>query len=73
MRAIDLAGGVSHLARALQVPADDLDDFKSGRHSTPGSVFLRVVEYLNERETAATLELRFPVSEGSNERKEAGH
>jgi hypothetical protein len=71
-RAMDLAGGVSHLARALQVSADDLDAFMAGRQAVPNWLFLRTVDFLNDKETAATLDLRFPSEPIRNGREERG-
>jgi hypothetical protein len=44
----------------------------SGRIPTPVSVFLRVVDFLNDRETAATLELRFPPAQDGIPREDRG-
>jgi hypothetical protein len=51
-RARDLAGGVSLLARALQVSADDLDDMLHAKTPVPTWLFLRAVDYVNEKERA---------------------
>jgi hypothetical protein len=66
-RAIDLVGGVSQLGLALEVAANDLDIFMAGREATPNWLFLRVVDFLNEMETAATLDLRFPCAQGKEQ------
>lgn len=52
-RARDLAGGVSFLARKLQVPPDELDDMLHGRSAIPSWIFLRAVDYVNEHETSS--------------------
>jgi hypothetical protein len=49
-RARDLAGGVSLLAKALQVSAYDLDDMLHGKAPIPTWLFLRAVDYVNEAE-----------------------
>jgi hypothetical protein len=52
-RARDLAGGVSLLARALQVSANDLDEMLHGKAPVPAWLFLRAVDYVNDLEQAA--------------------
>jgi hypothetical protein len=51
-RARDLAGGVSLLARVLQVSANELDDMLHGKTPIPTWLFLRGVDYVNEVEQA---------------------
>jgi hypothetical protein len=55
-RARDLAGGVSLLARTLQVSAYDLDDMLHAKTPVPTWLFLRVVDYVNETERAGITE-----------------
>jgi hypothetical protein len=50
-RARDLAGGVTFLARKLQIPTNEVDDMLHGRAPIPNWVFLRAVDYVNEHET----------------------
>ena len=49
-RARDIAGGVTFLGRAIQIPADALDAMIHGRAAIPTWLFLRVVDYVNEAE-----------------------
>jgi hypothetical protein len=51
-RARDLAGGVSLLAKALQVSAYDLDDMLHAKAAIPTWLFLRAVDYVNDVEQA---------------------
>jgi hypothetical protein len=50
-RARDLAGGVTHLSRALLVGMNELDDMLHDRMQIPNWLFLRAVDYVNENET----------------------
>jgi hypothetical protein len=43
-----MAGGVSLLARELQLPAITLDDMLQGRAPVPTWLFLRAVDYVND-------------------------
>jgi hypothetical protein len=52
-RARDLAGGVSLLAKALQLSAYELDDMLHAKTPVPTWLFLRAVEYVNEAEQMA--------------------
>ena len=50
-RASDLAGGVSYLAKHLQVSATDLDAMMHGAEAIPSWVTLRAMDFVNEAES----------------------
>jgi hypothetical protein len=51
-RAVEIAGGVTALAGALGVSSVLVRACITGSHETPTSVFLKVVDYLMDRDAA---------------------
>jgi hypothetical protein len=50
----DYAGGVSYLARKLEVGFHSLDAMLVGNEEIPEWVFVRAVEYVNQRQAEGT-------------------